>query len=208
MKKAVNLILLLLLILASLAIAYHGSLYLSFDPDHGFLENKEPLIKGQVIWQVAFYTHVMGGVIALLIGPWQFIRSFRQKNWHRHRLLGKIYFYAIMIASPLGFYTAIFADHGLMSKLGFALLAIAWFYTTYRAWRYIQRKDQKRHEEWMIRSFAVTFAAVTFRVWFIPESILGIPFDISYMLNSWLCWMVNLIFAEILILRKRHHVIV
>lgn len=54
---------------------------------------------------------------------------------------------------------------GPVAAAGFALMDVVWFATAaigYRAGRAHRYRD---HERWMIRAFAVTFAAVTFRVW-------------------------------------------
>lgn len=195
----VNRILLIILAIASIAMALFAFTYLSFNPDHGLLADKEPLIKAQWLWNAAFYIHVMGGIVAIVVGPWQFFKKFRERSWWRHRLLGRIYVYAILIASPLGFYTALFANEGFWSQAGFAMLAVAWFITTYIGYRFIRRKNQYQHERWMIRSFAVTFAAVSFRFWLGIEYLMGIPFDTSYILNTWLCWIGNLAIAELII---------
>jgi Predicted membrane protein (DUF2306) len=42
--------------------------------------------------------HVLGGSIALLAGPLQFVPRFRASNWNRHRVLGWIYASAVLLA--------------------------------------------------------------------------------------------------------------
>ncbi len=55
----------------------------------------------------------------------------------------------------------------------------------------------------MIRSYALTFAAVTLRIYLPLSQIAGMPFDPAYQTISWLCWVPNLIVAEWIILRQR-----
>jgi hypothetical protein len=48
----------------------------------------------------------------------------------------------------------------------------------------------------MIRNFALTFAAVTLRLYLPPVLIVGLPFAMSYAIIAWLCWVPNLLVAE------------
>jgi len=65
------------------------------------------------------------------------------------------------------------------------------------------------HQRWMIRSLALTFAAVTLRV-YLPLSVaVGLPFDVAYPVIAWVCWVPNLLVAECLFVprsRLRAHV--
>jgi len=55
----------------------------------------------------------------------------------------------------------------------------------------------------MVRNFALTFAAVTLRLW-LPASVAsGIGFEVAYPAVAWLCWLPNLLVAERLFNRTR-----
>ena len=56
----------------------------------------------------------------------------------------------------------------------------------------------------MIRSFALTFAAVTLRI-YLPlfAGVLKLDFVQSFDTISWLCWVPNLLVAEVLVNRAR-----
>ena len=43
--------------------------------------------------------HISGGILALLIGPFQFWKAFRDKYRMTHRWMGRIYLSAILIAA-------------------------------------------------------------------------------------------------------------
>ena len=47
-----------------------------------------------------------------------------------------------------------------------------------------------------MRNFALTFAAVTLRVYLPTSMALGVPFESAYPLIAWLCWVPNLLVAE------------
>ena len=53
------------------------------------------------------------------------------------------------------------------NKLGFLTLAFAAFYTTLAGWRAVMppQRNMAAHRIWMIRSFALTASAVTFRIY-------------------------------------------
>jgi hypothetical protein len=51
----------------------------------------------------------------------------------------------------------------------------------------------------MVRNFALTFAAVTLRVWLPAGTAAGVPFAVAYPVVAWLCWVPNLLAAEALI---------
>ena len=53
------------------------------------------------------------------------------------------------------------------------------------------------HRRWMIRSFALTFAAVTLRLYLPIFPLLGVSFLDGYRAVSFLSWVPNLIVAEI-----------
>jgi hypothetical protein len=59
------------------------------------------------------------------------------------------------------------------------------------------------HRAWMLRSYALTFAAVTLRIWLPLSQIAGIPFQEAYAAIAWLCWVPNLVVVEWFILRRR-----
>lgn len=57
------------------------------------------------------------------------------------------------------------------------------------------------HRAWMTRSFLLALAAVTLRIYLPLSGLVGLPFDVSYRLISWMCWVPNLLVAEVLVRR-------
>ena len=83
-----------------------------------------------------------------------------------------------------------------LPKLGFATLALCWLYTGLRAFLAIRRRAIEDHRRWMVRNFALTFAAVMLRI-YIPASILaGVDFAVAYPFIAWLCWVPNVVIAQ------------
>lgn len=172
-----------------------------------FVLNKLNEMNLNSIWYVMLYTHVTTAIIAISIGWIQFISKLRAKSYRLHKIIGRIYSGCIVLSGISGIYLSFYATGGLISTLGFLMLSLAWLYTLYQAIRAIAvRKDIIAHKKWMTRNFALTFAAVTLRI-YLPVSMLLFGtehFNEYYQAIAWLCWVPNLFVAE-LILKKQHH---
>jgi uncharacterized membrane protein len=153
--------------------------------------------------RAGIYAHVFAASVALLLGPFQFLARLRSEYPTLHRWMGRLYLgVGVLVGGVAGLYMAFFAFGGLASRLGFACLALAWLYTGFRAYRAIRRRDVVSHRRWMVRNFALAFAAVTLRLW-LPASVAsGAQFELAYPVIAWLCWVPNLLAAELLFNRK------
>lgn len=152
---------------------------------------------------VPIVTHVAASLVALAAGPWQFNTRLRSRLLNVHRWTGRVYVLAVLAGGTAGLVLSRTAQEGRVTHAGFGLLAIAWLATTLQAYRVIRGGDALRHREWMMRSFALTFAAVTLRLMLPLELALGVPFAIAYRIVSWACWLPNVLFAEWLIRNGR-----
>ena len=163
----------------------------------GFLEGKAD-VADSTLWWTAFYMHIIGGGVALLTGWIQLWKGFRNKHLKTHRRIGLIYWVAILlVGAPGGLYAAYYAMGGFPAKVGFTLLGVFWFISTLKGLLHIKSRNTQKHEIWMIRSFALTYGAVTLRI-YLPlfTAAMGIPFPEAYVTVSWLAWVPNLIVAE------------
>ncbi|MBX7243177.1 MAG: DUF2306 domain-containing protein [Bacteroidia bacterium] len=153
------------------------------------------------VWSGALYIHIIGSLLPILTGPFQFFYGFRKKYLSLHRTLGKIYVFSILfLGVPTGYYMAFYANGGIFAVIAFLILSTLWLTTTWLAYQKVRQKKIKAHEDWMKRSYAVTFAAVTLRLWtdILPNDF-GVAHDETLVLAAWLAWIPNLIIAEILI---------
>ena len=99
------------------------------------------------------FPHIAAGLVALVIGPLQFSSRLRQRNIARHRLLGKTYLGAALVAGTLGpilawNYPAFFRCSA-MTQGG------AWILCTIVAVMAARRGRIEQHRRWMARSYAV-----------------------------------------------------
>ena len=88
---------------------------------------------------------------------------------------------------------------GPIATGGFASLAVVWIITNVQGWRMARERRFEAHRAWMIRSFALTFAAVTLRLYLPFLPLAGIQFVDGYRAISYLCWIPNLLLAELYI---------
>ncbi|MGC4104312.1 DUF2306 domain-containing protein [Ferruginibacter sp.] len=179
------------------------SQYASFKTDIGFLRFKQDYIDID-IWRIAFYTHVFSSLLTLCAGFTQFSSYVLKHHKKLHRIAGRIYAYDILLINvPAGMIMAIYANGGIPSKIAFIILDCLWFWFTYKGVAAIRAKDIKTHKQYMIRSYALTFSAITLRTW---KIILSHSFTIDpatlYMIDAWMGFVPNLLFAEWLIRRK------
>ncbi len=109
--------------------------------------------------------HLSGGIIALLIGPFQFWSAFRTRYFKIHRRLGRIYLVAIVIGAFSSTYMAWNTALAIHWTWAFSLqvLGVVWLTTAYMAFRSIRKMRIEQHREWMIRSYIVTFGFILFR---------------------------------------------
>ncbi len=150
---------------------------------------------------IALYAHLAGGLTALAVGPWQLHSRLRARALGRHRLLGRVYVIAVLVGGLGSLGLATVSMEGLVTHLGFGMLGVLWLGSTLQAFLRIRAGDQASHRVWMIRSFALTLAAVTLRLWLPLSQIAGIPFPDAYQAVAWVCWVPNLVVAEWFVLR-------
>ncbi len=180
----------------AIAVGLYPVLYFVLDMSQGFLSSKSTELLQNQVWNFFFYQHIIFGGLSLLIGWTQFSMKFRNKNLTLHRTIGKVYIVSCLLSGSAGFYIAFFATGGVIASLGFGCLATAWLVTTSRAYLSIRKKQIDAHQAWMIRSYALTFAAVTLRIWLPLSQMAALEFVTAYVFISWLCWVPNLLVAE------------
>lgn len=147
--------------------------------------------------RTGIYAHVFAALLTLALGPWQFSVGLRAARPALHRWMGRLYLgVGVLVGGLAGLYMAWHAYGGWPARLGFACLALAWLYTGLRAWLAIRARHVPEHRRWMLRNFALTFAAVTLRLWLPASMATGIPFELAYPVIAWLCWVPNLLVAE------------
>ena len=145
--------------------------------------------------------HATLAALALAVGPLQFWAPVRQRGWHR--VLGRVYVGCCLLSAPAGLLLAFGATTGPVSTAGFGSLAVVWFATTLVGYKAALDRRFEVHRGWMVRSYALTFAAVTLRLYLGVVLATHMDFDTAYRAISFLAWVPNLVVVELLLRRGR-----
>lgn len=141
--------------------------------------------------------HITTGIVALLSGPVQLWLGITDQRPHLHRRIGVVYISSVVISSVAAYYLAFNTDFGWVFGAGLAGLATAWLVTTGLAFAAIRRQLYEQHKEWMIRSYVVTTAFVSFRILFLAVATAGLGTRNEQLaIASWICWAVPLLITE------------
>lgn len=165
---------------------------------------------------VGLFVHIFSGGIALILGPFQFLSKLRDRKPTLHRWMGRIYLLGVLFAGLSAFIIAPGMISGLVGEFGLISLAVLWLSTGFMAYANIRAGNVDAHREWMIRNYALTFAAATLRLWLGSLIATQLPFlqtkyagDFEalfvevYRVVMWISWVPNLIVAEIILQRRR-----
>ena len=171
--------------------------YLTFDPDVYLSEQRETYLR----LQFALGVHVASGVLALLIGPFQFARRLRRRFVRAHRVTGVLYVASATGLAVSGLVLAPTAYTGPVAATGFTVLGVGTLFTTWTALRMVLAHRYAEHRRWMILSFSLIWAGVMLRIWspvyflLAGMGLVHFSFETAYAAIAWLCWVPNLLVA-------------
>lgn len=195
------------LVLTALAIAVFAPLPYLTDTLSGASASESGQVAGNYAarsaWvQVVFYAHVLFAGLALLLSPVQLSSRIRARVPVVHRTVGRVVLPCILLGGTAGLVIAPLSLAGLIGTTGFGALALLWITFAVAGFRAIRRGDVVHHRRWMLRAFAMTYAAVTLRLWLVALiPLFDGDFLTAYLFVPFLCWVPNLIVVE-LILRR------
>lgn len=147
--------------------------------------------------------HIVGGITALTLGIVQLWLGLTNRTTRLHRMLGKVYLAAITVGSIGGFYLALTITYNMPYAAGLFFLCVAWVVTTAMAVIAIYRRAVFQHREWMMRSYAVTFAFVMFRFGVDALISQGLQPGDAQAIMAWACWALPLLLLEPLLQLRR-----
>jgi len=152
--------------------------------------------------------HLVGGALAVSTGLVQIWLGLTHRTGVLHRTLGKVYAAGVLLASLGGFYMAFTIPGHPAYTTGLLALNGAWLLTTGMALYAISQRRIEQHREWVLRSYTVTFAFVTFRLaeqilrnWItLPDDPVADELDTAM---AWASWAIPLLIVEALIQLRR-----
>ncbi|KAJ4391014.1 hypothetical protein N0V93_004627 [Gnomoniopsis smithogilvyi] len=167
-------------------------------------------IRNRILGNPLGFAHVFGGGTAMALGPFQFIRSLRSQGktsprFSTHSWVGRIYTLAVL-ASGVGSIDIVKkSDLYTFGAVGFIMLGLSWLVTGTLGWLAMWKgtPDIDSHKKWMIRNFALTYAAVMLRWQFPLMIILGTEVKLALSWSGWCCWVPNLLFVNYWVLKTQ-----
>jgi uncharacterized membrane protein len=104
--------------------------------------------------------HAVCGFLALVIGPAQFSTRLRKRYLKLHRVLGRVYVVAVLVAASI----AMILTQGSGLEMATYAQGGAWIVCTVFAFLTARNRQLVAHKQWMVRSYAVTFTFISVRV--------------------------------------------
>jgi Predicted membrane protein (DUF2306) len=175
--------------------------YMDFGFSTNFLGTKTDAVLYKTHFRIAFYLHITSSLVVMGMGIFQFFPVILRKFPRFHRNMGKLYIGLILLlAAPSGLVLAFYANGGLAAKVGFSIQCFVWWFTTYFAFMEIKQGNISKHIDMMLRSYAVTLAAMSLRL---ESYIMYYVFETkpieTYLTVTWLSWVGNLLIIELCI---------
>jgi len=107
--------------------------------------------------------HLVGGSMALLLGPMQFWPAIRKKFVAFHRLSGKIYMVGVALIGISAFRLSL-VSYCVPCRISLFLLTVFTVLSTWFAWKAIKARNIKVHRQMMVRSYVCVLAFVAVRI--------------------------------------------
>ncbi|WP_329081064.1 MULTISPECIES: DUF2306 domain-containing protein [unclassified Streptosporangium] len=163
-----------------------------------------PLNPDVALHYLSLMVHAVPGGLALALGPLQFVNRLRVRRPTLHRVVGRIYMISVVIASIAAAVNAAVTISGFAVQVAFFILVMAWLYTLAMAYRSIRCGEVQLHRIWMIRNYALTFAAVTLRVYLLLGLQLSpsMGFEAIYTAAVWASILGNVLVTEYFIVQR------
>lgn len=192
--------------IAALAIgttAYSAPAYLTGDEG----QSRIPVNPDVALHYLYITVHALSASLVLALGPFQFIPRLRNRRPAVHRILGRVYAVSMVVASAAALYAATFSLSGFSAQVAFYLLTAAWLYSLSKGIAAARKRQIALHRIWMIRNYALSFAAVLLRVFLVAGLALRsrydwLSFEDVYTTSVWASIGVSAVIAEWFIIQR------
>ena len=144
-------------------------------------------------YSAAFYTHIISGPIALLIGAFLVWSGTRQRFRRLHRLAGRIQLpLVVLLVVPSGMVMATKALTGPIAGAGFMVLAALTAGSMVATVQFARAGKLKLHRQWATRSFLLLCSPFLLRLMNGATIVSGTDSETTYQLTAWLSWILPL----------------
>ena len=154
-------------------------------------------------YELALKIHIVAGTCALVLGPVQFFGWVRRRYLAFHRWAGRVYVGAVLIGSAMALYISPQSNFGEVFGAAMIALSFAWLVTTGMALLCIINKNVAVHKEWVLRSYVVTFAFVSFRIGIVTPLFASMALEGRVGTILWFSWVIPLLITEVILNWRR-----
>lgn len=182
--------------------------YLSLDPTRSRIPVASDL------HYAALVVHVFAAATALLLGVLQLVPRIRARR-ALHRRVGRTFLGVGVVAFGItGIPLALTTPNGDVTRYGILVPALGWLVCAALGWQAIRAGRLADHRAWMIRTYALTFFALTTRMLVPLLIVVQMPFQhdrspdaVRQLVSStipygqWLGWIIDLAIAQYVIHR-------
>jgi hypothetical protein len=195
LKSLARFLLFVLCLKILLSIIYEFRFYFPPNFEANFLIGRKSYFFGS--YSTAFYVHIVGGPIAIVIGFVLMLSGRVARFRKQHRWLGRVQGVIVLVAVlPSGLLMATRSVAGPIAGWGFATVAILTAISMVMAIRRARSRQFKIHQRWATRSFILLCSPLLFRVISGVTIVSNVESPMTYRLNAWLSWLIPLIVYE------------
>ncbi|MEO8125443.1 MAG: DUF2306 domain-containing protein [Bryobacteraceae bacterium] len=174
-------------------------IWLQFAPRYFFQTGILNKHQRHVAW---LFLHILTASSALFTGPFLLWSGFRKAPMAIHRKIGVVYLIGGGLGTSAGMLLSTVAKHRAPAfYLGTFFLGLVWLTAAFMGYRAIRNRQVEAHQEWMIRSYVLTWSFVACRI---PDlsivQSLGPGGDSTIL---WATWSVPLFFTEVVLQWRR-----
>lgn len=163
----------------------------------------DPAIKAMMLDTPAGAIHVLGGAVAIMLGPYQLLPGLRERRPRAHRWIGRTYLLGILGSGAASLFVSAHSTTYVAGDIGFGALGTLWLVTAALGYVAIRRGRTDAHRRWMTRNYALTYAAVMLR-WQVGVLIsFGLTSAMALTVTAYLCWIPNVVFVELRLMGSR-----
>lgn len=113
--------------------------------------------------QIWVTMHLVGGSLALILGPMQFWKTFRNRFLSFHRLTGKVYLIGVVLIGISALRLSLIS-YCIPCRTSLFILSVLVLLASAFAYKAIKTKNIKVHRQFMIRSYVCVLSFVAVRI--------------------------------------------
>src|SRR5438128_1451538 len=147
--------------------------------------------------------HILPGALFLMLGPLQFMQTFRTRHLEWHRRTGRVLLVCGMVigVSALVMSFGMPAIGGVNQAASTILFSLIFLFELGKAFNHILHREIALHREWMIRGYSIGLAVATIRpiiaIFFATSPLSGLTPHEFFGTAFWIGFVIHFIAAEV-----------